>query len=430
MDSLAVLIPVLAGVAVVCTVAALLVARNLLYVCPPNQILVFSGGIHRIGDRTVGYRYVKGGRAFRVPLLEKVDALDLTNMIIEVNVQNAYSKGGIPLAVQGVANVKVASHEPRIHNGLERFIGKSRAQLERIAKETLEGNLRGVLSQLTPEQVNEDKIAFAEKLLEEAEQDLSRLGLELDTLKVQNVYDEVGYLNSIGRKQSADLIRRSKIAEAQAKAESITRDASNRQSARIAELEAEREIVRAATEKRVADTVTRRDAMIAEEVGKVKAAIARAESELKAQTARVEQARRQLQADVVAPAQAAMEAAEADARGAAQKIVEDGKATVAVLEQMIAAWKAAGPDARDVFLVQKLDVMLRTLMSTVGEIQVDRVTMLPAGASRARGTVQFVEEMKAALGVDLTGVVERLGAHREIAPAERASAPPAPSRKG
>jgi flotillin len=428
MGSLTVLLPILLGVAVIAAVAAVLVARNLLYVCPPNQILVFSGGIHRIGDRTMGYRYVKGGRAFRVPLLEKVDSLDLTNMIIEVNVQNAYSKGGIPLAVQGVANVKVASHEPRIHNGLERFIGKSRAELERIAKETLEGNLRGVLSQLTPEQVNEDKIAFAEKLLEEAEQDLSRLGLELDTLKVQNVYDEVGYLNSIGRRQSADLIRRSKIAEAQAKAASITKDASNRQSARIAELEAEREIVRAATERRLVDTVTRRDALIAEEVGKVKAAIARAESELNAQIARVEQARRQLQADVVAPAQAAMEAAEADARGAAQKIVEDGKATVAVAEQMVATWQAAGPAARDVFLVQKLDVMLRTLMSTVGDVKVDRVTMLPGGASRARSTVQFVEEMKAALGVDLAAVAERIGARGPAS--EPAQVVAAPARKG
>ena len=69
-----------------------------------------------------------------------------------------------------------------------------REEIIKIAKETLEGNLRGVLSQLTPEQVNEDKITFAEKLLHEADVDLSKLGLELDTLKIQKLHLPTFYL--------------------------------------------------------------------------------------------------------------------------------------------------------------------------------------------------------------------------------------------
>ncbi len=389
-------------------IAAVLVAKNLLYVCPPNRVLVFSGGVHRDGQRELGYRYIKGGRALRIPLLETVDEIDLTNMIIEVAVLNAYSKGGIPLAVQGVANVKVASHEPLLSNALERFLDRDRRQIMRIAKETLEGNLRGVLSQLTPEQVNQDKMAFAEKLLEEAEQDLGKLGLVLDTLKIQNVYDEVSYLNSIGRKQSAEVIKTAKIAEAETRATSLIKDASNRESARIAELQAEMEIVRASTEKRIADALTRREALIAEEVGKVKSAIAKADSELRAQIARVEQVRRRLQADVVAPAQAAMEAAQANAKGDARKIVEDGKATVAVLDEMIATWKHGGQSARDIFLMQKLDKVLEDLMGTLGDIEVERLTMLPSGDGRAQQAVTLVEELKGALGVDLPAALNRV----------------------
>ena len=188
--------------------AAVTMAGNILYICEPNEVLIFSG--RRRGDR--GYRTIKGGRGWRVPLIEEVDRLDLTNMIIDVAVQSAYSKGGIPLNIQGVANIKIASHEPQLGYAVERLLGRSRAQVIQMAKDVLEGNLRGVLSRLTPEEVNEDKLAFAEKLLEEAEHDLGKLGLVLDTCKIQNVADDRGYLDSIGRKQSAEIIKSSRIA--------------------------------------------------------------------------------------------------------------------------------------------------------------------------------------------------------------------------
>ena len=120
----------------------------------------------------------------RLPLLESVDRMDLSNIPIEIVVKGAYSKGGIPLNIQGVAQVKLPGHEPRLANAVERFLGKSREAIAGVARETLEGNVRGVLAQLTPEQVNQDKGAFAVKLLEEAEHDMLRIGLVLDTLKI------------------------------------------------------------------------------------------------------------------------------------------------------------------------------------------------------------------------------------------------------
>jgi flotillin len=386
---------------------ALVVLRNLLYICGPNEVLIFSGTTRGLEGKTVGYRIVKGGRSVRIPLLEKVDRVDLTNMIIEVAVTNAYSKGGIPLTVQGVANIKIAGHEPVLNNAIERFIGYTRKDIVQVAKDTLEGNLRGVLSQLTPEQVNEDKIAFAEKLLEEAEHDLSKLGLSLDTLKIQNVSDEKGYLNSIGRKSSADLIMRSKVAETNARARSITQDATSRERARVSELESEIEIARTQTDRRIMETLSRREALIAEEVGRVKAMVARAEGELKVQSARVEQVRRQLEADVIAPAEAAMQAANSNAKGAAAKIVEDGRATNHVLEQMITTWKNGGEASRDIFLMQKLQATMGQLVSTIQRVKVDRLTVLPPDADvSARKAITLVEELKGALGIDLPQVIE------------------------
>src|SRR5687768_10154796 len=217
-EDLVITIAIIAGVFLVVAILFLAGMRSLFYNCAPNEVLIFYGWARRRIDahREVGYRIVKGGLGFRKPLLERVDRMDLTNMVIDVSGSNAYSKGGIPLSVQGVANVKIAGHEPLLNNAIERFLGKSRAEIMQVAKATLEGSLRGILATMTPEQVNEDKILFAEKLVHEVEQDMTNLGLVVDTLKVQNVHDEVKYLDSIGRKKSAEVLSRARIAEAMA----------------------------------------------------------------------------------------------------------------------------------------------------------------------------------------------------------------------
>ncbi|MEL6345894.1 MAG: SPFH domain-containing protein [Myxococcota bacterium] len=400
--------------------AAVFIARNLIYLCGPNEVLVFSGGRHRLDEkRTVGYRLIQGGRGLRIPLLETVDRIDLTNMIIEVTVHNAYSLGGIPLSVSGVANVKVASHRPALDNALERFLGMRREEIIRIAKDTLEGNLRGVLSQLTPEEVNNDKLAFADKLLEEADHDLGKLGLVLDTLKIQNVSDDRGYLDSIGRKQSAEIIKSSRIAEAEAKAQSTQQDAENTRKAQLATINAKMQVIKAETERRIKDSQTRRKAMVAEQIGEVKALIARSKADVEVQKARVEQVKRRLQADVIAPAQAEMEAARARAKGDAAKVIEDGKATVAVLEDMIATWKNGGENAREIFLMQKLQTLMESLVSTISDVQIDKVTVLPpqqqgGGPRTAVQAVTLVEELKGALGVDIPQLIEQVADRRQL----------------
>lgn len=400
--------------------------NNLLFISGPNEVLVFSGATEDDGSGR-GYVTVKGGRRVRRPIIERVSRVDLTNMTVDVSVNGAYSKGGIPLTVQGVANLKIAGHQPILGNALERFLDKPREEIIKVAKDTLEGNLRGVLSQLTPEEVNEDKLAFAEKLLEEAEHDLSKLGLSLDTLKIQNVADDVGYLNSIGRKSTAELQRKARIAEAEAKAEAMVREASNHQSARLAECEAGSEISRAEGARIVKDAQTRRAALVAKEVGEVQALVAKAQAELKVQSARVEQIRRKLEADVLAPAHADMEARQAEARARAAAIVENGKATAAVLEEMIATWKMGGENARDIFLMQKHQALMEALVSTIQGVEIQKVTVLPNQPSGGGvgNTVRLIEELKAGAGVDLPQLLADFAQSRQDA----VTVPALPKRK-
>jgi flotillin len=385
---------------------------KLLYICAPNEVLIFSGGQWQQGDRMRGYRIIKGGRALRIPLLEKVDRMDLTNMPIEVVVGGAYSRGGIPLNVHGIANVKIAGEQPVLDNAVERFLGVERARIMAVVKETLDGNLRGVLATLTPEELNQDKIKFAQSLLAEAEDDLRRLGLELDTLKIQDVSDDVNYLDSIGRRQSAEVQKNAQIAEARAAAESAIQAAANRKETEISKLDAQLQTLRADNAKRIADAQSKGTAMIAEAQGKVAAKLARAEAELALQKARVEQTRLRLQADVLEPARAKKLATEAEAKGVASQIVEQGRASATAMTEIAGAWREVGPAARQVFLMQKVTDLARIVMSTMQNLKVDRLTVL--GGTTANGAasgtlppdlavklIAASEQIKAATGLDL-----------------------------
>src|SRR5690606_337550 len=139
-----------------------------------------------------------------------------TLISVPMSVHGAYSEGGIPLNVSAIANVKVSSDPALIGNAIERFLGKSSGEIARVAKETLEGHLRGVLATMTPEEVNEDRLKFAERLGDEAGPDFEKLGLQLDTLKIQQVSDDRSYLDSIGRSRTAEILREAMVAESNA----------------------------------------------------------------------------------------------------------------------------------------------------------------------------------------------------------------------
>ena len=330
----------------------------------------------------LGYRVIQGGRGIRIPIFERVDRIDLTNMIIDVRVSNAYSKGGIPLTVHAVANIKIASHQPRLDNALERMLGKSRDAIMTIARETLEGNLRGVLAGLTPEEVNEDRVSFERALLEEADLDLGRLGLTLDTLTIQSVSDDVNYLNSIGRQRNAELMRDASIAEAATQAQSAVAEATNYQKRRIAQITAQLTIVEAESKRRIVEAQTRGQALIAEARSSIAAQKAKALAERSVQEQRVEQVRRQLMADVHEPAKAAMKAMQAKAIGDSAPIVEDGRASASALSELFQIWYEAGDNAREIFIGHKLDIILKTLLSTIGELKVDKMTVIDSSVAQ------------------------------------------------
>ncbi len=362
---------------------------------------------------------MKGGSSIQTPLFERTFRMDLGNIIIDLEVLNAYSKGGIPLNVQGVANIKVAGEEPTIHNAIERLLGKSQQQIKQLAKETLEGNLRGVLASLTPEEVNEDKIAFAKNLLEEAEDDLEKLGLILDSLQIQQISSETKYLQAMGRKQRADLLRDSRIAEAEANAKSEICSSENEKLVALKRTERDLQIAKAEAQRRVRDAVTKRVAMVAEVEAEVGANVVKTQAEVAVQNERIKQVEQQLIADVVAPAEAECKRAIASAKGNAASIIEDGKAQAEGTKKLAESWQNAGSNAKEIFLLQKFDVLLKAMASSIPELEVEKVTIIDGSqGNNATKMASFIEQLRQTTGLDVPEIIQGFMDNQSIKNAE------------
>ena len=215
LDSL--FIPMVVSLGIFGTILLIWFLNSFLCVCKPNEVVILSGRKRKTSSgQEVGYRVLTGGRGIRIPILETVKRIDVTTMPVTVKVTNAYAKGGTPLDIQAIANVKISSDPQVVGNAIERFLDQDRQEIIRVARETLEGNLRGVVATLTPEQLNENRLQFSERIAGDVRRDLVKLGLQLDILKIQTISDNVDYLNSLGRRQIALVIKNAEIAESNA----------------------------------------------------------------------------------------------------------------------------------------------------------------------------------------------------------------------
>jgi flotillin len=410
---------IIGGVLVAVAGIALLTIKRLMIIVPPNAAAVITGRRRTLDDGTqIGYRTVTGGRSMRVPLIEEVQWISLGTLPLEISVSDAYSKGNIPLEVKAVANLKIASSPDIVfNNAVERLLGKTLQEVEALGRETLTGNLRGVLAKLTPEEVNEDRLGFARHLSEEADHDLKKLGLQLDVLKIQHVSDRVGYLKAMGEKATAEAIRDAEIAKAQAQSETAQKQAESRRLAEVANASAAVAIAEAQNVLRVRKAELSREAETAERVAKADAERAEALARTQLELQRVELERTRLQADVVQPAEANRMAAEAQAKALAAPILENGRAQAEALRVLIAEIQKAGDAGLRVFMVEKLPVLLGQALLAMKDIDIERVTVVDSGSGQgvANATTQKVnasivalQQVAGAMGLDLEGLVRGL----------------------
>ncbi|MEM1414868.1 MAG: flotillin family protein [Myxococcota bacterium] len=357
------------------------VFKSLLKIARPNEVLVFSGrGSSQADGTRLGYSLLRQGqRKLQIPILERVDSMDMRLLPIDIVVQNAYSAGNIPLQIHAIANVKISADDRYLRNAIERFLGRSLREVQTVAQQTLEGAVREVIAGLTPEQVNEDRLAFAEKLTHAAVDDLNKLGLMLDTLKIQTVSDQTGYLDSLGRPKIARALRDAENSENEAQQIITQAQAESTQRAEVAKADAEKAILGLRNQLRQVKAELEGEAQAVEREAEAAAKTARAEAEKDLQQLRAALEERRLQADVVIPAQIQREARAILAVGEAAPTAENGAAAVQVLEMMGEAWKSMGPQAREIYIIQHLEEIVGTVVQQLDDVVVDEVSVLDHG---------------------------------------------------
>src|SRR5579883_2123957 len=243
---------VIAGVAAVLFVFFMMIAiwANRYMKVGPNQVLVISGRRHKVTDpdgtvREVGFKIRKGGGVFVLPVFEKVDVLSLELLTIDVQTPEVYTSKGVPVKVDGVAQIKVKGDDVSISTAAEQFLSKSTDEIKNVATQTLEGHLRAILGTMTVEDIYQNRDAFASKVQEVAAGDMANMGLGIVSFTIRDIRDGQGYLEALGKPRIAQVKRDAMIAQAEADRDSMIRSAQATQAGQEAKFAADTKIAEA-----------------------------------------------------------------------------------------------------------------------------------------------------------------------------------------
>ncbi len=315
---------------------------------PPNVVAVVSGRRRTVvrADGTkhaVGFRVVRGGATIVWPVIERLDYLSLEEMNLLIEVRKAITKEGVPLNVDAVANVRVGSDDASIMAAAERFLTFDREAIRAIVLKTLEGQLRAVLAGLSVEKANDSREEFQQSVTSAAASDLGKMGIQIDNVVIQAIWDDVGYLEALGKRRTAEVKRDAEVGAAEARREEMEKVAA-------ADLAASR--ARADADKNIAEADKVRDVAKAQYDAEIQGALARttqagplAEAEAKrnvrvaeveveraetearigVEEKRIEQSERAAEADTVVPARARKDATIAEAEGRRAALIADGE---------------------------------------------------------------------------------------------------------
>jgi flotillin len=216
----------------------------------PNQVLVISGRKHTVMDpdgtrRQVGYYVRKGGGVFVLPIFEKVDILSLELLTIDVQTPEVYTSKGVPVKVDGVAQIKVKGDDVSISTAAEQFLSKGTEDIKNIAMQTLEGHLRAILGTMTVEEIYQNRDAFASKVQEVAAGDMANMGLSIVSFTIRDIRDSQGYLDALGKPRIAQVKRDAQIAQAEADRDAMIRSSQATQAGQEAKFVADTKIAEA-----------------------------------------------------------------------------------------------------------------------------------------------------------------------------------------
>src|ERR1700737_1228956 len=199
MDPLIVLIVGVVAIVVVVIIIIQTIGRLLRKVGPNQALIVYGAG---------GTRVITGGSHFVVPLYPRAQGFSLELMSFDVAPsQDLYTTQGVAVNVEAVTQIKVRSDRASIITAAEQFLSKRQEERENLIRLVMEGHLRGIVGQLTVEELVKDPENVGSKMLKTVTPDMEKMGLEVISFTNKNVRDKNDYITNMGRPQT-DKIRK------------------------------------------------------------------------------------------------------------------------------------------------------------------------------------------------------------------------------
>ncbi|SFS03247.1 flotillin [Granulicella pectinivorans] len=233
-------IPVIVGLCVLGIFILFSAVGKLFRKVGPNEAVIVYG--YR------GARVITKGGAVILPVVETYRALTLELMSFDVAPQqDLYTKQGVAVTVEAVAQIKVRSDHESILTAAEQFLSKSPDQREGLIRLVMEGHLRGIIGQLTVEQIVKEPEMVAERMRATCMDDMSKMGLEVVSFTIREVRDKNEYITNMGRPDVARIKRDAEIAAAEAERDTAIRRANALREAAIAKAASDQDRVIAET---------------------------------------------------------------------------------------------------------------------------------------------------------------------------------------
>jgi flotillin len=233
-------VPVMAGLLVLVILFAMAGFATLLRKVGPHEALIVYG--------IRGPRTVTNGGTILIPMLEKCRELSLELMSFDVAPQQSlYTNQGVAVTVEAVAQLKVKSDPVSIRTAAEQFLTKRPEQREGLIRLVMEGHLRGIIGQLTVEQIVKEPEMVGDRMRSTCAADMNKMGLDVVSFTLKEVRDKNEYITNMGRPDIARIKRDAEVAAAEADRDIAIKRAESQRAAAVAKAQADQERVAAET---------------------------------------------------------------------------------------------------------------------------------------------------------------------------------------
>ncbi len=328
-------IALVAGLIVILLIALLWISSRYKR-CPSDRVLVIYG---RIGGQGQSARCLHGGGALVWPVIQGHAFLDLTPIPIEIKLQGALSQQNIRVNTPATFTVGISTEPGVMQNAAERLLGLSLVEIENLARDIIFGQMRVVIATMPIEEINADREKLITNITESLEIELRKVGLRLINVNIQDITDESGYIDALGREAAARAINEAKIkvaeqerdgdiGAAEAQRERRIKVAQANATATEGENESQVVIAQSDGERRQQEAEAERAAVTAERVTQARAAQDSFAAEAGAEQARASRDKATQEADIVVPAEVERERVRTLAEAEADRIrlVKGGEA--------------------------------------------------------------------------------------------------------